>query len=192
MNRNMGVFALFGIVFILLFSFGCITDARTLKSVATHTTTNAVTGAVSNGVKSTTFNWNDVTQFNTEALPTKGTAYASYIELYLRFYLSGNSSSNIPATAHLPVEVSIYTSKANGTNSAQRIPDRLLYTGNFTITDLAKASSLAHNDKHILVPRGGLGSIKDTDMKYGVAVVKVTLPNKKVLTDNAYLVKLKE
>lgn len=136
------------------------------------------------------FSVNDIKYFSTEALSDDGTDFEGNVILYTAFYdKEGRLIEANPVS--LPAEVSIFTSKYASDNKT-RIPDRLLYNGNYTLHNLQAANNLIANKENIVIPRSSLGPIYDTDYWYGVAVVKVHLSNNQTIEDNAYLVKLKK
>lgn len=132
--------------------------------------------------------WDKVSAVKVEALNDAGTDFEGNVIIYMRF--EGDEDPTNYPSATLPVEVYIYTSKY-AEDGLTRIPDRLLYSGEYTITNLEKAGYLTANEDHILIPRDELGPIYEDDLNYGIATVVAHLPNGVDLEDNAYSVKLK-
>jgi hypothetical protein len=134
---------------------------------------------------------NKISSFNVESISDLGTeGIEGNLVFYLRFYTEDGSPLVSEGSANLPAKITVYTSKY-AEDGKTRIPDRLLYSGEHIIKNLQRVGNLNPNEDHLLVPRSQLGPILDGDLTYGVAVVEITLPDGKVLTDNAYLVKLK-
>lgn len=136
------------------------------------------------------FSLSDIAYMSVEALNDEVTDFEGYVIMYAAFYDSQGrliEAKNV----NLPVEVSIFTSKYANDNKT-RIPDRLLYNGNYTLTNLQASNNLIANQHSILIPRSSLGPIYDSDYWYGIASVTVYLSNNKTIQDNAYLVKLKK